>query len=59
MPTHLLAKMKIAKLISRLSLLVFLKLKPCIEAVEKCILYHLNACRDFISTNLGLNQVLF
>lgn len=57
MPTHLLAKMKTAKLISRLSLL-FLKLKSYTDSVENvlfCFFFNLNVYGKFVSTNLGLN----
>lgn len=55
MPTELLAKRKIAKTVSRLSLF-FLKLKSCIKTIERCLLYCVSDCGDFISANLSLTQ---
>lgn len=56
MPTHLLVKMNIIKIISRLSLKKK-KLNLAFSA-GKGMFYHLNACGDFIYTHLGSNQVL-
>lgn len=55
MPTELLAKRKIVKLISRLSL--FLKLKSCLKTIERCLLYCVSACGDLISTKLSFTQM--